>query len=143
MGRRAGLAARVGPHWRRPAPDGRLRTSSESRQLDEAKARRGLGLRAGQRPGAEAAPVHRPVRAAPSGAAGEGLPVPRRRSRAALIQHHDRKLTTMMKRFLNLAATLLALCLCGAAMAAPNAYSQSYPVGPGQPTSASLTVNGV
>ena len=49
----------------------------------------------------------------------------------------------MMKRFLNLAATLLALCLCGAAMAAPNAYSQSYPVGPGQPTSASLTVNGV
>jgi hypothetical protein len=48
-----------------------------------------------------------------------------------------------MKRFLNLAATLLALCICGAAMAAPTVYSQAYQTGPGQPASASLTVDGL
>lgn len=48
-----------------------------------------------------------------------------------------------MKRFLNLAAALLALCICGAAMAAPSVYSQAYPAGPGQPASASLTVDGL
>lgn len=47
----------------------------------------------------------------------------------------------MYRPFRFSAALVFALC-CSAAMAAPTIYSQPYPAGPGQPTSASITVNG-